>query len=214
MGYSKAFSRQHKCAKHPRNITSHIGFAMNVLGENMTRLENFQKYPKKQPKLKVINTCFRTFLWPEIRTAQGAFQGHGKSFQTSKVDQNEYMDAFTFILRRFWVSREMNKCGAQRLFEAKKMVQVPAQRYKSRRLSQEHFVRKYDQTRKSPKLSQKQPKLKVIRHAFGLSLGLSSKRHGMSPRDMGSHQKGVMRLGTNMWMPLRSFRGNFGFHEK
>ena len=35
---------------------------------------------------------------------------------------NEYVDAFTFILRQFWVSREMNKLGVQRLFEATQMV--------------------------------------------------------------------------------------------
>ena len=36
---------------------------------------------------------------------------------------------------------------------------------------------------------QKQPKLKVIIHAFGLSQGPRSERHGMSPRTMGAHWK-------------------------
>ena len=42
----------------------------------------------------------------------------------------------------------------------------------------------------------------------------TNERHGMPPRDMGGHLKGVMWLGTNIWMPLHSLRGNFGFHEK
>ena len=49
---------------------------------------------------------------------------------------------------------------------------------------------------------------------FEFSRGLSFGRHRMLPRDLGDHWKEVMWLGTNMWMPLRSFRGNFGFHEK
>ena len=68
-----------------------------------------------------------------------------------------------------------------------------------------------EEVQKRPK---KQPKLKVIIHAFGISRGPSSERHGMPPKAMGGHRKGVMWLGTNIWMPLRSFRGNFRFHEK
>ena len=64
------------------------------------------------------------------------------------------------------------------------------------------------------KMSQKQPKLKVIIHAFGLSQGPSFECRDMPLRDMGGHWKGVMWLGTNMWMPLYSFRGNFWFHAK
>ena len=33
-------------AKHPRNITSHIGLSRNVSGENMNRPEKVQKCPK------------------------------------------------------------------------------------------------------------------------------------------------------------------------
>ena len=66
----------------------------------------------------------------------------------------------------------------------------------------------------TPKMTQIQPKLKVIIHAFGLSRGSSSECHGMPPRDMGGNWKGVMWLGTNIWMLLRTFRENFGFHEK
>ena len=42
----------------------------------------------------------------------------------------------------------------------------------------------------------------------------SSEHHGMRCRAMEGHSKRVMWLGTNVWMPLRSLRGNFGFHEK
>ena len=35
---------------------------------------------------------------------------------------NEYMDAFMFISRQFWISREMKQMGILRLFEAMKMV--------------------------------------------------------------------------------------------
>ena len=63
-------------------------------------------------------------------------------------------------------------------------------------------------------MSQKLPKLKIIIHAFGLYRGTSSERHGMPPREMGGHLKGVMWLGKNIWMHLRSLRDNFWFHEK
>ena len=49
------------------------------------------------------------------------------------------------------------------------------------------YVTKYGQSRRNPKMSQKQPKLKVIIHAFGVSLGLSYGRHEMPLRDMGVH---------------------------
>ena len=50
---------------------------------------------------------------------------------------------------------------------------------------------------------------------FGLSRGpMSSERHGIPHRDMGGPWKGLMWLGTSMWMPLYSLRDNFGFHEK
>ena len=64
------------------------------------------------------------------------------------------------------------------------------------------------------KMSKKRSKLKVIIHAFRLSRYSSSERHGMPPKGMGGHWKGVIWLGTNMWMPLRLFQGNFAFHDK
>nr|ACY01935.1 hypothetical protein [Beta vulgaris] len=60
-------------------------------------------------------------------------------------------------------------------------------------------------------MSQKQRKWKVMIHAFGLFRGPSFGCHWMPPRDVGGHWKGVMWLGTNMWMPLRSFRDKFGW---
>ena len=78
-------------------------------------------------------------------------------------------------------------------------------------LSRNFSGEKYDQARENPKMSQKQPTLKVIIHAFGFSRGPSSERYGISLRDMIRHRKGVMWLGTNMWVPLCSFRGNLGF---
>ena len=36
----------------------------------------------------------------------------------------------------------------------------------------------------------------------------TNERHRMPPRDIGGHLKGVMWLGTNIWMPLRSFESS------
>ena len=72
---------------------------------------------------------------------------------------------------------------------------------------------KYERTWRSPKMSLKQPKLKVIIHAFSLYRDPSSERHGMPPRDMGCRLKWVKSFGTNIWMALRLFRGNFRLQE-
>ena len=63
---------------------------------------------QKQPKLKV-NTRFRTFLGPELRTPRDASFRHERSLEKSHLIWNEYVDAFVFIPRQFWVSRDMNK---------------------------------------------------------------------------------------------------------
>ena len=63
----------------------------------------------------------------------------------------------------------------------------------------------YGQALRIPKMSQKQSKLKVIIHVFGLSRGPSFERHGMNPRDMVGHWKRVMWLVTNMWMSFIYF---------
>ena len=57
----------------------------------------------------------------------------------------------------------------------------------------------------SPLEVQKQPKLKVIIHDFEISRGPRFECHRMPPRDMAGHCKGIMLLGTNMWMALRLF---------
>ena len=59
-----------------------------------------EKNVPKTAKIEYYNTRFRTFSWPEIRTAQGAFYGRGMSLERSHVAWNEYMDVFTFILRQ------------------------------------------------------------------------------------------------------------------
>ena len=63
-------------------------------------------------------------------------------------------------------------------------------------------------------MSQKQPKLKVINTRFWTFPGPELRTPRDAFRTMGGHWNVVMWLGTNMWMPLRSFQGNFGFHEK
>ena len=64
-------------------------------------------------------------------------------------------------------------------------------------------------------MSQKQPKLKVIIHIFVLSCGPRSGWHGVLSRDMGCrHWQTVKWLGTDIWIHLCSFWGNFGFHYK
>ena len=132
----------------------------------------------------------------------------------SHVDWNEYVDAFMFNSEQFWVSRERKKWDVQRLYEAMQMVSSTRGTLQVMSALLWMFREKIWPGPKSPKISQKQPKLKVIIHAFGLSRGPSSESHGIPHRDMGGHWKWVMWIGTNMWMPLCSFRDNFGFHEK
>ena len=91
---------------------------------------------------------------------------------------------------------------------------------KHRRNATSHFgfprtVLKENMTR--PWKFQKCPKNNknwMLIYVLGLSRSPSFKRHGMPPRDMGGHWKGVMWLETKMWMPLCSFRNNFRLHEK
>ena len=123
MGCSKAFSRQQKYAKHPCNVTSHIGFNFVwMFREEIWSGPKKSKNVPKTAKIEGYNSRFRTFPWPEIRMARDAFYRYEMSFKSSQVAWNEYMDAFTFILRQYWVSLEMKKCGVQRLFEPMQMV--------------------------------------------------------------------------------------------
>ena len=125
------------------------------------------------------------------------------------------MDAFTFILKQFWISREMNKCGVKMFFEA--MVMVPSTRAMLKVMLDFQGTFR-EKIWPSPEKSKNVPKTAEIEgyiiHGFWISRGPCSERHVMPSRDMGGHRKGVMWLGKKMRMPLRSFRGNFGFHEK
>ena len=99
-----------------------------------------------------------------------------------------------------------NTNGAKHLRNVSTHVNFP------RNISVENMIRPGKVKKNVPKTAKL--KLKVIIHAFGLSRCPSSERHGMSPTDMGGYCKGFMWRGTNMWMPLCSFRDNFGFHKK
>ena len=57
----------------------------------------------------------------------------------------------------------------------------------------------------------KQPNLKVIIHAFGLSRGSSFERHGMTPRAMGGRWKEVTWLGTIYGCLYVHFESILGF---
>ena len=60
------------------------------------------------------------------------------------------------------------------------------------------FGEEYDWGRKILKMLEKQPKLKVIIHAFGLSRSPSSRCRGMPPREIGGHWKAITWVGTNI----------------
>ena len=77
---------------------------------------------QKQAKLKINIHAFGLSRGSELRTPQDASLGHVRSLDKSHVAWNEYVDAFTFISRQFWISREMNKWSVQRLFQATQMV--------------------------------------------------------------------------------------------
>ena len=197
-----------------RNVKSHVDYPRNVSTENMTRPGEVKNVPKTA-KIEGYYTCFRTISGPELWTPRDSSYGHVSSLEMSHVAWNKYVDVFTFISRQFWVSREINKWGCLKAFRynancAKDPRNVTSHVGIPRNASGENIVR----PRKSPKMSPKQPKLKVIVHDFGLSRGPSSERHRIQSTTMGVHWKGVMWFGTNIWMPLRSLRDDFVFHEK
>ena len=68
----------------------------------MTRLEKVSEC-QKSAKIEGYNSHFRTFSVSELQTLWNAFSGHGTSLESSHMTWNEYMDAFTFISRQFWV---------------------------------------------------------------------------------------------------------------
>ena len=109
----------------------------------------------------------------------------------------------------------MNKWGVQRLFETMQIVPKTRTTLQVTSTLLWIFREKIWLGLKKSKNVAKTAKIEgYIIHAFRLFWGLSSERHGMPPRTMGGHWKGVIWVGTNIWMPLRSFQGYFGFHEK
>ena len=121
-----------------------------------------------------------------------------------------------FISRQFWVSRardEQIECpeafrgntnGVKHPHNVTSHVSFP------RNVSGENMTRRRE-VKKCPKNSQNERLLYTLSDSPRVR---STEYHGMPRKDMGGHWKGVMWLGTNMWMLLRSFRGNFGFYEK
>ena len=94
-----------------------------------------------------------------------------------------------FISRQFWVYREKNRWGAQRLFEAMQM--VPSTHAKLQVMSALLWIFE-EKILPGPKKSKNVPKTAKIEdyiHTFGLSRGLSFKHYEMPPRDMGGHWK-------------------------
>ena len=124
------------------------------------------------------------------------------------------MDVITFISRQFWISREMNKWGVQRLFDATQMVPSTRTTLQVTSTLLGMFWEKIWLGQEISKNVAKTAKLKVILHAFSFFRGPSYKHHGMPLMDTGGHGKEVMWLGTNIWMSLRSLRGNLGFLDK
>ena len=132
----------------------------------------------------------------------------------SHVAWNVYMDAFTFISRQFLVSREMNKCGFYKLFEAMQIVPSTRATLQVTSASLETFREKILPGPENSKNVAKIAKIKGYNTRFRTFQGPSSECHGMPPRDMGGHWKSVMWLRTYIWMHLSLFRDNFRFHEK
>ena len=92
--------------------------------------------------------------------------------------------------------------------------QTTVQRYKSRSAILGTFWEKIWPGPEKSKNVPKTAKIEGYNTRFRTFLGSRSERHEMPPKDMWGHWKWVMWLGTNMWMPLCSFRDNFRFHEK
>ena len=57
----------------------------------------------KTTKIEGYSTHFRTFPGPELCTPRDASYINGRSLEMSHVAWNEYVDAFTFISRQFWI---------------------------------------------------------------------------------------------------------------
>ena len=105
----------------------------------------------------------------------------------------------------------MNKWGVQMLFEAMQMVSsTRATSHVTSAILGMFWEKIWPVPEKSihvPKIA----KIEGYNTRFVLSWSPSSERHAMTPRGMGGHRKGVMWLGTNMWMHLCSFQAVLGF---
>ena len=169
----------------------------------------------KTAKIEGYNTRFRTFLGLSSKLHGTPRRGMGGLWKgVMWLGTNMWMPLCSFQCN-FWFHEKWTN-GVFRGFSRQcKFRQPPVERYKITSAFERTFREKiWPGPAEVKKMSQKQPKLKIIIHAFGFSRGPSSEHHRMPPRGMRGHCKGVMWLGTNMWRSLRSFQCNFGFHEK
>ena len=196
----RCFLRQRKWCKAPTQLTSHQARRSN-------------KYVPKTAKIEGYNTRFRTFLGLELRTSRDTSLGHVRSLKMSHKAWNEYIDAFTFISRQFWVSREMNKCGCSEAFRGK--ANGPSTRT-TLKVTSSLLGLFREKIKPGPEKSKcvKTAKIEGYNTHFLTFLGPELWTPQILHWDMGGHWKWVTWLGTNIWIPLRSFRSNFGFHEK
>ena len=108
MGCLEAFPSNTYGAKHRRNVISHVDFPRNVSRENVIRPVEVQKYPKNNKNWKLqytLSDLFETRALNVMGCLIGTWEVNGRSH----VAWNEYVNAFMFISRQFWVSQEMNK---------------------------------------------------------------------------------------------------------
>ena len=213
-GVFRGFSRQYKwCRAHAQSYKS-WWHSYEFYERKYDQARKSPKISQKQPKLKVINTNIRTFPGPSSEHSEMFLRDMGDHWKgvmwlstNMWIPFGSFRGNFGFYeYETNWVLRSFSRqC---------KWGRAAAQSYESCRYSYECFGRKFNQAQESSKMSRKQPKLKVIIHAFGLSRGPSSEHYEMPPRDMWGDWKRVTWLGTNIWMPFGSFRGNFEFHEE
>ena len=108
----------------------------------------------------------------------------------------------------------MNKWGVNNLFEATQI--VSSTRATTQVISNflGFFWEKIWPGPKKSKNVTKTTKIEGYNTQFRTFWGSSYEHHGMPSSDIEGHWKGVMWLGTNIWISLRSVRGNFEFDEK
>ena len=121
-GVFRGFSRQHKWYQAPTQGYKLRRHSLERFGKKYDQPRKKSKNVPKTDKIEGYNTRFWTFPGPKLRMQRDASYCHGRSLERSHVGWNAYVDAFTFISRQFCFSRELNKWGVQRLFEATQMV--------------------------------------------------------------------------------------------